>query len=587
MSVNENDDLMENSQTENEVEISLEYDEEQDPDDLTPSDATIELAAEPVNPPADDLDSNVSADYEDGPLVEDSGTAAGTDDEAAMEEKIQEDEPTPDGDDTDINDMPAEDPEESQTSDFGGLDDDEIANMSPEPRWPISGENVPDTIKIEGEPEESAAQNIENSDPLTDHSPLKEYVEKTTSTPATPKGIAGFSLANIIISGTLIALIIAGFVLYYNPSWIGLTKAQNPTTPSSTKAIETVAPIVQPVTIPSAPDRREQCLAKIEEAVRLRNLLLEKNEEIYELDLHYRKGIAELEEATYQELQQAGTISYAAAMKNKRIELNLLTIQRRLAYISGLIKPAFWLNSGSEELFYLVRKAQLEMQLTDIAGGIDLKKHMRHIDAAIQKYRPSLDKIDVDTQQAKVQPLEQIWEQVSKKEPGGGNKEKKTHSALTPKDKRIINQICSGNFARIAELTRISSTAARCLARMQGPDLFLNGLMTLSPEAAQQLFQWQGNWICLNGVKNLSPVAAQYLFRWKGNWISLNGLSDFPPELAELLLQWEGRQLELMGLKYSNNEATQKTLKYLALWETTGGKLFVTDKIRQKIESLM
>jgi hypothetical protein len=42
-----------------------------------------------------------------------------------------------------------------------------------------------------------------------------------------------------------------------------------------------------------------------------------------------------------------------------------------------------------------------------------------------------------------------------------------------------------------------------------------------------------------------------------------------------------------MGLKYNKNEANQKTLKYLALWETTGGKLFVTDKIRQKMDSLM
>jgi hypothetical protein len=225
--------------------------------------------------------------------------------------------------------------------------------------------------------------------------------------------------------------------------------------------------------------------------------------------------------------------------------------------------------------------------LTEIAGGIDLKKHMRHIDAAIQKYRPSPDKIAVDPQQVKAPSLEKIWQQISRKEQADGNREKKTQLALNPKDKRIINQICSGNFTRIAELTNISSTAARCLARMKGSDLFLNGLMTLSPDTAQQLFQWQGNWICLNGVKNLSPATAQYLFGWKGNWISLNGLSDFPPELAELLLKWDGQQLELMGLKYNKTEASQKTLKYLALWETTGGKLFVTDKIRQKMESLM
>jgi len=57
--------------------------------------------------------------------------------------------------------------------------------------------------------------------------------------------------------------------------------------------------------------------------------------------------------------------------------------------------------------------------------------------------------------------------------------------------------------------------------------------------------------------------------------------------MAKQLLKWEGQQLELMGLKYTEDDATRKTLKYLALWETTGGKLFVTDQVRQKINSLM
>ena len=180
-----------------------------------------------------------------------------------------------------------------------------------------------------------------------------------------------------------------------------------------------------------------------------------------------------------------------------------------------------------------------------------------------------------------MQPLEKIWQQVS------NEKAKKEQISLNPKDDVIINQICAGNFARIAELTSLSPAAARCLSRMKGSDLFLNGLTTLAPDVAKQLFQWPGNWIGLNGVQQLSPAAAQYLFKWKGNWISLNSLNEFPPELALYLLKWEGQQLELMGLDYTKNEANQKTLKYLALWETTGGKLFVTDKIRQEMESLM
>jgi hypothetical protein len=206
---------------------------------------------------------------------------------------------------------------------------------------------------------------------------------------------------------------------------------------------------------------------------------------------------------------------------------------------------------------------------------------MRHISAAIQKYRPGPEKLAVDPLQAKVEPLEKIWEGIRKK------KENSDQVSLNPKDETITSQICAGNLERIAELTHISPRAAKCLSRMKGPDLFLNGVTTLEPDAAKQLFQWQGNWICLNGVKRLSPAVARHLFRWKGNWISLNNLAEFPPELAKHLLKWEGRQLELMGLECDQDEAGKKTLKYLSLWETTGGKLFVTDKIRKEIDGLM
>jgi hypothetical protein len=84
------------------------------------------------------------------------------------------------------------------------------------------------------------------------------------------------------------------------------------------------------------------------------------------------------------------------ALKNRRIELNLRTIQRRRSYIHGLEKPARWIKQGSEELLYLKRKAEFDLQLIDIAGGIDMDRHMRHIGAAIQKYRPSAEKLAAD-----------------------------------------------------------------------------------------------------------------------------------------------------------------------------------------------
>jgi hypothetical protein len=204
---------------------------------------------------------------------------------------------------------------------------------------------------------------------------------------------------------------------------------------------------------------------------------------------------------------------------------------------------------------------------------------MRHIDAAIQKYRPSADKLAVLREHANPTPLETIWDQQIK-----GQIKSNDQSLTYGLDLEITEEICSGNYERTAELTSISAVTARCLSQKPGSDLFLNGLTALSPTAAEHLIQWRGSWMCINGIKKLSPAAAQHLFKWKGNWISLNGLTEFAPELATYLMEWEGNQLELMGLGDNIKNVDPKTLKYLALWQAMGGKLFVADDLRQEIE---
>ena len=52
-------------------------------------------------------------------------------------------------------------------------------------------------------------------------------------------------------------------------------------------------------------------------------------------------------------------------------------------------------------------------------------------------------------------------------------------------------------------------------------------------------------------------------------------------------MEWKGNQLELMGLNYHKKKPDQKALKYLALWETMGGKLFVSEGVRKEMERVM
>jgi hypothetical protein len=480
------------------------------------------------------------------------------------------------------------DQDEFEDDDFLGLDDEEFDDEPPEEKDPS-----PETLTMKspenGDFGKNPAENNETAENPNDDNNNKKASRKTAEKSGARILFRKPSLTQITIGLTSLVLFIAGAVIYANPSLIGFKRVAQPApfkTNEPTPSVQTVqtTPLqTVPNKIESAKplSKSESYLTKIKDAGLLRDELLEKKEEIYRLKLHYQNGIADLEEQISRELQKEGITSYTEAFKNRRIELNLRTIQRRRSYIHGLEKPTRWIKQGGEELLYLKRKAEFDLQLIDIAGGIDMDRHMRHIDAAIQKYQPSAEKLAVERENTDLSPLETIWGQMK-------NQNMKTGKALTNvTDEEITKEICSGNYERTAELTGMSAATAQCLSKKNGPDLFLNGLTTLSPAAAKYLFRWRGSWICINSIKELSPAVAQSLFKWEGNWISLNGLIEFPPELATYLMEWEGKQLELMGLRYNKKNADPKALKYLALWETMGGKLFISDDVRKEIERVM
>ena len=465
------------------------------------------------------------------------------------------------------------DPDELGDNDFLVLDDEVFDDEPPEepdsPREEVleSQENDKSEKKSENDPEPAKNQKDSNDDAKCSIKLTKESKAPSTT--------------QIIVGITMLLMGIAGGVLYLYPALLGFNGEAQPAPLKAPESKPPVLTVQKQIELPKPLSETERYLAKLEDAGFLRDELLEKQEEIYRLKLHYHYGIADLKDQIDRELQKEGITSYIQALKNRRIELNLRAIQRRRSYIHGLEKPARWIKQGSEELLYLKRKAELDLQLIDIAGGIDMDRHMRHIGVAIQKYRPNAEKLAIDHENTDLPPLKTIWAQIK-------NKKKKTWQAPpTVTDREIIKEICAGNYERTAELTSMSAAAAQCLSKKNGSELFLNGLPTLSPAAAKHLFKWRGSWICINGIEELSPAAAQYLFKWEGNWLSLNGLTTFPPELATYLMEWEGKQLELMGLQYNKRNADQKALKYLALWETMGGKLFISDDVRKEIERVL
>lgn len=315
---------------------------------------------------------------------------------------------------------------------------------------------------------------------------------------------------------------------------------------------------------------------KIREIDALRDALLHKQEEILELKDDYQKGIDELEKELADEMHKEGIRTFLQAMENRRIEFGLHTIQRRQIYIRKLERPLNWIFESGEELLYIKRQAMVDLQVAEIASGIDLSRHAQQMDAAAEKYRLTADRLAIDATPAQPESLETIWERIDRN---------RLKNAAQPHSKNqvIAEQVCKGEFEHLSELTEIVTDTAKCVVRMQGSGLLLSGLTELTPAAARHLFQWKGSWICLNGLRVLSPRAAHYLFQWQGCWISLNGLTEFPAEIGEALLQWNGTQLELMGLRYIEDAPEKIGVEFLAQWERYGGKLFA--ELRDEIKA--
>ncbi len=271
------------------------------------------------------------------------------------------------------------------------------------------------------------------------------------------KGNSTTSLKIIYLA--LLGLIIAGVTIYFKPSIFGLNQVlKSSPSPETINKAELVQNVKDPFPEPPLPGKRVIYEVTLDEAAGLIDELAQKKNEINELIRYYRNGINELEEQIIQEMQKKRITSYSRAIKIKRVELKLRTIQRRRVYIRTLDKSNLWIKSGSEELLYLKRKTQFDIQLIDIAGDIDLGRHMRHLRAAIQKYRPTAEKLAIKLQDANILPLETIWNRII------NPKEKSAPTPVKTADQDIFKEIGDGDFG-YADLSafhrRISTRLSR------------------------------------------------------------------------------------------------------------------------------
>ena len=195
--------------------------------------------------------------------------------------------------------------------------------------------------------------------------------------------------SSIIIALALLGLILARFTINFQPIIFGLNNELKSSPPETIKAAAIGHKVKDPLIEPILPDEGGIYKATLDEAAELINELAQKIKEIDELIQYWQTGINDLENQIIQEAQKKKIISYTQAVINKRVELKLRTIQRRRRYIRKLENASIWIKSGSEKLLYLKRKTQFDLQVIDIASGIDFGQHMNHLSVAIQKYRPT------------------------------------------------------------------------------------------------------------------------------------------------------------------------------------------------------
>ena len=385
-------------------------------------------------------------------------------------------------------------------------------------------------------------------------------------------------IVKIAVSAVLIIAVFSGFFIFENKSKIKKDKTVAGA-PSKDQPQPPELETHQIVDIPSAvsPSIYDD---SINEVGILRETLLKKQAEILALIKRYRQSIEELENEILDAQRKAGVHTFLQATNQNRIVFSLKTIQRRQAYIKQLQKPFEWVSEACEELLYLKRRAIMDLHVSAIASGIDMDRHVQQMHRALKEYRPTADKLAIDPTDARLESLETIWQRVQNKQ------DIVSAEPVYSKNQMISAQVCAGDFSRIGELSEMTAKTAKCITGMQSSDLFLNQITEISPAEARQLCEWKGSWICMNGIRALSPRVAHYLFQWDGDWISLNGLVEFPAEIGEALLRWKGRQLELMGLIDTADAHARIGIEYLAEWERSGGKLFVPENLRKKIDAL-
>ena len=302
-----------------------------------------------------------------------------------------------------------------------------------------------------------------------------------------------------------------------------------------------------------------------------REALQAKMASIEDLKAYYQKGIEEDLVKLRTELNNQGIGTYDKAVADKKIELIMRSIQRRMAYTAKLNTPLRQLQASSEGLLYLERRAQLFEALVHQISGLPVAQFKTEVREAVDRQLRENNRLSIDEVQVQIPSLKDIWKQRGAQ--GIDKTRQKVKSVVEdPRNLAVGQEICQGQYENKYQLTELSAETAKCLLQWGGRDMYLNALRHLPPAAAKILAQWPGESLSLNGLTELPDESAKYIAQWPGKHLSLNGLIQLSPQATAYLSQWKGEQLEMVGLQS------------IGRWENYGTHLFLSEKLRRQLE---
>jgi len=151
---------------------------------------------------------------------------------------------------------------------------------------------------------------------------------------------------------------------------------------------------------------------KINEITDLRQRLEQKQQEVQDLFDLYQTGIRKIKQEILLEKYHRKIFTYEQAAQNSQIAYDLSLIQRKEAYIQKLKEINLRLQKGTNELLYLEREAQDDLEMVKVLNSNEAEALVTEINKVIQKYLPDAEKLVINIDEKTLPSPQQIWEQI-------------------------------------------------------------------------------------------------------------------------------------------------------------------------------